>query len=250
MYGPSVPSEVAILAPTPAKAAEILQAKTGIEESFGNARVERQEIWSTFVIGQIRIKVRYLDGLRDPMDGLLQEQLAFVRDVVPIRYMNWTRRSQNDEPYGYIRICVPDSQVGRSPSRLHVFGEAVSVQRIRKCQQILVCSRFHGFQATHTCARTTTRQNCGADAHLGNCEKSFMCLNCRGPHSSTDISCPARPRRMNGVFVRPTGAQLKHSRMAGKREFIKANNQTTANPSPTPSANSRAESTTPQIKYV
>ncbi|KAI1003210.1 hypothetical protein K3495_g4993 [Podosphaera aphanis] len=96
----SVPSGVAILAPTPAKAAAISQAKTVIEERFDIATVERQETWTTFVIGPIQKKVRCLDDFRDSMDGLLLEELASVREAVPTRYINWTRRSQNDEPYG------------------------------------------------------------------------------------------------------------------------------------------------------
>ncbi|KAI1003145.1 hypothetical protein K3495_g5056 [Podosphaera aphanis] len=52
----TVPSGVAILAPTAAKAATILQPKSAIENRFGNALVERQETWSTFVIGPIRKK--------------------------------------------------------------------------------------------------------------------------------------------------------------------------------------------------
>ncbi|KHJ30250.1 hypothetical protein EV44_g3954 [Erysiphe necator] len=101
-----VPSGVAILAPTPAKAAAILQSKSAIENRFGNATVERQESWTTFVIGPIKKKIRCIEGLRDPMDGLLQQELAHIRDTVPIREMSWTRRSLNDEPHGYIRICA------------------------------------------------------------------------------------------------------------------------------------------------
>lgn len=241
----SVPSGVAILAPTPAKAAAILQAKTVIEERFGNATVERQETWTTFVIGPIQKKVRCLDGLRDPMDGLLLEELASVREAVPIRYMNWTKRSQNDEPYGYIRICVPELKAARFPSRLRVFGEAVSVRRIKNRQQILVCEKCHGFHATRSCARPTKCQVCGMDAHSGACEKSPMCLNCRGPHSSTDTSCPARPRRINGVLVRPTGPQLKHIRTAGRRETARANCQQPNEASPPASGNAGTENTTP-----
>ncbi|POS82690.1 hypothetical protein EPUL_005843 [Erysiphe pulchra] len=68
-------------------------AKSAIEERFGNATVERQETWTTFVIGPIQKQVRCLDGFCDPMDELLGEELAFVQKSVPIRYMNWTRRS-------------------------------------------------------------------------------------------------------------------------------------------------------------
>ncbi|KHJ33276.1 putative effector protein [Erysiphe necator] len=46
----TVPSGVAILAATPAKAATLLQYKEAIENRFGDAIVERQETWTTFVL--------------------------------------------------------------------------------------------------------------------------------------------------------------------------------------------------------
>ncbi|KHJ30375.1 putative effector protein [Erysiphe necator] len=84
----SVPSGIAILAPTPAKAAAILQSKTVIEDRFGIATVERQERWTNFIIGPIPKKFQCFDGLRNPLDGLLSEKLASARDTIPIRYMN------------------------------------------------------------------------------------------------------------------------------------------------------------------
>ncbi|POS85893.1 hypothetical protein EPUL_003871 [Erysiphe pulchra] len=66
----SVLSRVAILAPTPPKAASIMQSKAAIEERIGNAAVERQEKWTIFVIGPIPKRVRSLDGMQDPMEWL------------------------------------------------------------------------------------------------------------------------------------------------------------------------------------
>ncbi|POS82675.1 hypothetical protein EPUL_004066 [Erysiphe pulchra] len=48
-----LPSAIAILAPTPAKVAEILQYKDVIAQRFGKAVVERQESWKTFIIGPL-----------------------------------------------------------------------------------------------------------------------------------------------------------------------------------------------------
>ncbi|POS81774.1 hypothetical protein EPUL_005764, partial [Erysiphe pulchra] len=84
----AVPSGVAILAPTPAKAAAILQNKTAIENRFG--------------------------------------KLAALKEIVPIRYMNWTRRSQDDQAFGHIRISVPEAKSNKFPPRLRLFGEAVT----------------------------------------------------------------------------------------------------------------------------
>ncbi|POS84820.1 hypothetical protein EPUL_004464, partial [Erysiphe pulchra] len=85
-----------------------------------NSRATRK--WTNIVIGPIQKRVM-LDGMQDPMEGLLQEELATVRDFLPIRYMNWTRKSQNDEPYGNIRICLPEAKANKFPSRLRIFGE-------------------------------------------------------------------------------------------------------------------------------
>lgn len=242
----SVPSGVAILAPTPAQAATLMQSKAAIEERLGNAKVERQEKWSTFIVGPIPKRVRCLDGIRDPMDGLLLEELASVRDAIPIRFMNWTRKSESDdEPFGRIRICVPETRADKFPSRLRIFGEAVSIQRIQQRQQALVCTKCHGFHSTRTCARQHKCATCGTDAHPGPCQKPARCLNCRGPHSSTDNSCPARPRCKNGVLVRPTGSQLQQIRAAGSKEYLKINKQPAPESSQTPAKTMETESQTP-----
>ncbi|POS83929.1 hypothetical protein EPUL_004258, partial [Erysiphe pulchra] len=161
-----VPLGFAILAPTPAKAATISQAKTAIEENFGNAVVERQKIWTTFVIGPVPKTIQCIDGTREPMDGHLHEELVAVCEAVPIKYMNW-RRSNNDEPCGHIRIYIPESKPGKPPSRLRFFGEAVSVQRIRKSNKFSVCTKFHGFHATRICVQSNKCHICGTDEHTG-----------------------------------------------------------------------------------
>ncbi|POS83692.1 hypothetical protein EPUL_005063 [Erysiphe pulchra] len=135
------PENIAILAPTPAKAAAILQNKTAIENRCGSAVFERQEKWTNFIIGPILKKVRCLEGFRDPMDGLLSEELAAVKEIVPICYMNWILRFQDDQNFGHIRISAPKAKSNKFPPRLRLFGEAVFVQRIRQRQKPIVCDK-------------------------------------------------------------------------------------------------------------
>lgn len=237
----TVPSGIAILAPTPAKAAALLQFKEAIEKRFGNAKVERQETWVTFIIGPIPKKIRGLDGMYNTMDGLLEEELAPIKENVPIRHIGWTHRSENEEPYGQVRICVPENKADKFPSRLRVFGEAVSIQRIRQRRPVIVCDKCHGFHATRTCARPAKCPNCGANTHDDPCKTTPRCLNCRGPHSSTDPTCPARPRRSNGTLRRPTGAQLLRIRAAGSREYASKNNKRTIDLTATQTSTAEAE---------
>ncbi|POS81632.1 hypothetical protein EPUL_005590, partial [Erysiphe pulchra] len=81
-----VPSGVTILAPTPAKASTSLQQKDVISQRFGNATVERQESWATFVVEPEPKKVTTLDGTYDPMDGLLlqEPEIGAIKDELPI----------------------------------------------------------------------------------------------------------------------------------------------------------------------
>ncbi|POS83914.1 hypothetical protein EPUL_002612 [Erysiphe pulchra] len=67
----SVPSGVTILAPSPAKAATLLQYKQAIENRFGDASVEKQETWNTFIVRPIPKKIRDLDGFFNLFDGLI-----------------------------------------------------------------------------------------------------------------------------------------------------------------------------------
>ncbi|KHJ33951.1 hypothetical protein EV44_g4078 [Erysiphe necator] len=104
------PSGIAILAPTPAKVAAILQYKDVIAQRFGNAIVERQESWATFIVGPLSKLVTTIDGTEDPVDGLLLQELDFVsiRDDMPIEQVAWTNRSKESmDDNRFIRIHVP-----------------------------------------------------------------------------------------------------------------------------------------------
>ncbi|POS82009.1 hypothetical protein EPUL_005720, partial [Erysiphe pulchra] len=220
-----VPSGISILAPTPAKAATILQYKDAIALRFGNATVERQETWTTFILGPIPKLITTLDGKCDPLEEfILQEPgLASVRDEIPIRHIAWTKRSkESSDTHGEIRVQVPTTKAHKFPLRLQLFGQAVNIQRIRERKQIITCEKCHGFHATRTCARKKMCSYCGMEAHDGSCTQPPQCLNCRGPHESTNTSCPARPRRKNGTLVRLPGSQLRQIRTAGKKEYKKS----------------------------
>ncbi|CAD6502426.1 BgTH12-05019 [Blumeria graminis f. sp. triticale] len=217
-----VPFGVAVLDASPAKAASILQQSEAIAARFGNATVERQETRTTFVIGPIPKKVNTLDGAYDPFEGLLLEEPAIraIKDDTPIRHIAWTRRSTDSlSPFGHIRIHVPQARAHKMPSRMQLFGQATSVQRVSNKQLLRTCNKCFGFHAMRTCARQFKCASCGMDSHEGPCSRQIQCLNCRGPHKSNDTSCPARPQRDHGVFVPPTGAQLRHIRAAGRREL-------------------------------
>ncbi|CAD6500718.1 BgTH12-06425 [Blumeria graminis f. sp. triticale] len=105
----------------------ILQHSEAIAARLGNATVERQETWTTFVVGPIPKKVNTLDGAYDPLEGLLIEDPAIraIKDDTPIRHIAWTRRSTDSlSPFGHIRIHVPEARAHKVPSQMQLFGQA------------------------------------------------------------------------------------------------------------------------------
>ncbi|CAD6498988.1 BgTH12-04642 [Blumeria graminis f. sp. triticale] len=153
VYAWQVPSGVAVLAASPAKAASILQHSEAIAARFGNATVERQETWTTFVVGPIPKKVNTLDGAYDPLEGLLLEEPAIraIKDDTPIRHIAWTRRSTDSlSPFGHIRIHVPEARAHKVPSLMQLFGQATSVQRVSNKQLLRTCNKYFGFCCNET----------------------------------------------------------------------------------------------------
>ncbi|POS88308.1 hypothetical protein EPUL_000363 [Erysiphe pulchra] len=163
------------------------------------------------------------------------EGLALIRDADLIRHVRWTCRSLNDESYGKIRICDPEIKASKFPSRrLRLFGEAVSVQRTRKRNLIITCEKCYGFHATRTCAWTVKCKLYGTEVHDEPCTTTPKCFNCRGPHSTVDNSCLARPCRRDGILTRLSRIQLQHIRLTGQKEFAKIINRQSSD-SPTTS---------------
>ncbi|POS86312.1 hypothetical protein EPUL_000765 [Erysiphe pulchra] len=91
-----------------------------------------------------------------------------------------------------------------------------------------------GDEDERTCARPIKCQNSGVDHNDGSCKKTPEYINYHVPHSSTDLTCPARPRRKNGVFIQPPGAQLRHIRSLGKKEYAKLSDEQVPDPHHTP----------------
>ncbi|KHJ32942.1 hypothetical protein EV44_g3966 [Erysiphe necator] len=161
-----VPSGVAILAPTPAKAATILQYKEIIAQRIGNSVVERQESWITSVIGPLPKHVSTMDSPQDPLERLLLQEPGFasIRDEVPIRQMAWTRRSkESPEPIGHVRVNVPETKANKFPPRLQLFGAAIGIQRIRERKPVTSCEKCHGFHSTRTFAHQPMCNICGTE---------------------------------------------------------------------------------------
>jgi hypothetical protein len=90
----AIPSGFTVLASTPAQAATIIVYASEIENTIGSAKVERQEKWTTFVVGPILKRIQTINGIIDPVaEGLIHTKLQLVHDNIPIHRLEWTCRT-------------------------------------------------------------------------------------------------------------------------------------------------------------
>jgi hypothetical protein len=76
------------------------------------------------------------------------------------------------------------------------------------------------------CTRAPLCGHCGSkiEGHDGptgeNCQHGAKCANCWGPHKASHDNCPARPKTKNGRIVRPTKAETRRIRQAGRQAAL------------------------------
>ena len=102
-----------MLAASQLRVTSTLEYSEAIAARFENAKVERQETWTTFVVGPTPKKVKILDRAYIPFEGLLQGEPAIraLENATPIRHIAWTRQSTDSlSPFGHIRIHVPEAR--------------------------------------------------------------------------------------------------------------------------------------------
>ncbi|POS87409.1 hypothetical protein EPUL_001148, partial [Erysiphe pulchra] len=120
------PSGIAILAPTPAKAAAILQYKDLIANRF-------------------------------------EPGLASTRDDVSIRQIAWKNKSQDsNDDIEHVRTHFPSHKAHKFPFRLQLFGLAVGIQCTQNRKPVPICEKCFGLYSTRTCAPAAAEDSgCG-----------------------------------------------------------------------------------------
>lgn len=137
-----MPSGFTIMTPSPAKAAQLLEDAESIRVALAASRVERQESWSTFVVGPIAKTQNKLFGSTKVIIEDIRSEIATVKDSMPITNVDWTKKSETTQlREGFIRVCLRSYEAHKSPATLRLFGRPVSVQMIKKKPVVTSCSR-------------------------------------------------------------------------------------------------------------
>lgn len=215
------PSGLTILTPTPTKAVSLLQDSEKIRVATGASAVEKQEKWSTFIVGPI---LKRHDGFERPVDitpDKVREELSGSIDKDTLKLVAWTKNSADPHLIeGYARVCVASTQASRFPMRLRLFGRPVNVSRVKNKPTVPQCTRCYGFHHERNCAKPSRCEDCGGLKHDGSpCEQPARCLNCRGAHRSSNLLCPARPRIVEGRVVRLSKSRLQSIRQVEGKAY-------------------------------
>ncbi|OJD25906.1 hypothetical protein ACJ73_02728 [Blastomyces percursus] len=198
-----------------------------LKTAIGDCHIERQESWTTFVIGPIKKSTLCFDGKRvtpAPVSAsMLLSEVRGAAHQAPIMQCNWTKKSLDPNlQEGYAWVGVQASGAHLFPNKLRLFSRPVTVNRIRKSPKIPSCTRCHGFHMERNCARPLRCRECSNPSHPGDCQSPARCCNCCGPHPSSSLDCPARPKVVAGQLERIPRRQLRSIREAGKKAFILA----------------------------
>ena len=67
--------------------------------------------------------------------------------------------------------------------------------------KVVQCDACFGFHQSSRCRTQALCVRCGTLRHNGECRQLCRCINCLGPHSADDSSCPLRPRPFKGKLI-------------------------------------------------
>ncbi|KAI0994974.1 hypothetical protein K3495_g13207 [Podosphaera aphanis] len=217
-----VPTGLALVAPSQNLVPDLLLAAEKLQPLLGNVPLERQEKRINFLLGPVPKYGYNAHGAREDLtfDEIRQELADAKVDPKSIFAMSWTHRSR-DSPHsdGTLRLVISERATQNLPSNIRLFARSVRLRPADDRPQMQVCSKCHGFHNVNACLHRPRCGLCASDTHTGPCSTPPKCSNCLGPHISSDVNCPARPRRVNGSFARPDGARLQSIRREGHKSW-------------------------------
>ncbi|KAF4467395.1 reverse transcriptase domain [Fusarium albosuccineum] len=108
-----------------------------------------------------------------------------------------------------------------SPTKRYwsLFGSRAA-RLLDKTDRLGQCGTCWDHHFARNCHRQAVCQRRGKTGHgADDCAASEQCINCLGPHPASFRGCPARPKKVHGVFRRLTGEQREHVRAVGAETY-------------------------------
>ncbi|KAJ3453540.1 hypothetical protein MRS44_017787 [Fusarium solani] len=185
---------------------------------LGATAIETNKTWFTYVISDFPRRLTDFHGKEVDVDSIVSEEIEIQTGLKPVDVR--PSRQASEDPLTktlLVSFLKPIrkywSVFGSRPARF--FDKT---DRPRQCE---TCWDYHPIRMCH---RQPRCQRCGKTGHaLDDCVAAEQCANCSGPHQANFHKCPARPRKVHGVFRRLNREQREHIRTIGAETYRQRN---------------------------
>ncbi|KAG7406105.1 TMEM14 protein-like protein [Fusarium oxysporum f. sp. rapae] len=197
----------------------LVQRQTEWAPDLGATAVETRQEWFTYLVSDYPRKLTDLYGNEADSDAAVDEEIEIQTGQKPVNIR--PARHQPDNPLTKT-LLVSFLEPVKKYWRLFSSRPARLIKKTDRPRQCNVCLDYH---RSRTCHRLPLCKRCGKAAghDSGDCTAPEQCANCLGPHSANFADCPARPKKVHGVFRRLTKEQRDHIRVVGAETFRQRN---------------------------
>ncbi|KAH7460517.1 hypothetical protein FOMA001_g19568 [Fusarium oxysporum f. sp. matthiolae] len=214
-----IPSGWAVLAADITTRDLLVQRQTEWAPDLGAIAVEIRQEWFTYLVSDYPRKLTDLYGNEADSDAAVDEEIEIQTGQKPVNIR--PARHQPDNPLTKT-LLVSFLEPVKKYWRLFSSRPARLIKKTDRPRQCNVCLDYH---PSRTCHRLPLCKRCGKAAghDSGDCTDPEQCANCLGPHSANFADCPARPKKVHGVFRRLTKEQRDHIRVVGAETYRQRN---------------------------
>ena len=181
---------------------------------LGATTVETNKEWFTYVVSDFPTKLTDFRGNEVDSDSIVSDEIEIQTGLKPISIR--PVRQVLDNPLTKTLLV---SFLKPTKRYWSLFGSRAA-RLLDKTGRLRQCETCWGYHFSRSCHRQPVCQRCGKTGHSADdCAAPEQCINCLGPHLASSRECPARPKKVHGVFRRLTREQREHVRAVGAQTY-------------------------------
>lgn len=185
---------------------------------LGATTIETNKTWFTYVISDLPRRLTDFHGNEVDVDSIVNDEIEIQTGLKPVDVRPARQTSEDPLTKTLLVSFLKPTKKYWSVLGSHPARPLDKTDRPRQCE---TCWDYHSFRI---CRRRPHCQRCGKTGHaLADCAAAEQCANCLGPHRAGFHKCPARPRKVHGVFRRLTKEQREHVRAIGAETYRQRN---------------------------
>jgi hypothetical protein len=189
----------------------LVQRQNEWATDLGAAAIETRQEWFTYLVSDYPCKLTDLNGNEADSDAAVDKEIEIQTGQKPVNIR--PARHQPDSPLTKT-LLVSFLEPVKKYWRLFSSQPARLIKKADRPRQCNVCLDYH---PSRTCYRLPLCKRCGKAAghDSGDCTAPEQCANF--------AECPARSKKVHGVFRRLTTEQRDHIRVVGAETYRQRN---------------------------